>query len=154
MINNNPADLYPPFALKVARFVSEWNEANPIQPIGIFEGFRSFDRQSDLYAQGRTKVGPVVTNAMPGFSWHQYGFAADLVFDADPVKPGLQASWDGKFPWAKMGKMAQEHELEWAGAWKYMREYPHVQDTRGMQLVEARELYARGGLKGVWAAIS
>jgi peptidoglycan L-alanyl-D-glutamate endopeptidase CwlK len=91
---------------------------------------------------------------MPGFSWHQYGLAVDLVFDSDPVKPGLQATWDGKFPWKSMGKAGEFYGLEWAGSWKSFPEFPHFQKTWGLQLGEARELFEIGGLQAVWNALN
>lgn len=154
MIDRDLSKLYPPFAFTIAKFIGEWNAQHPDQTIGIFEGFRSFDRQAELYAQGRTRLGKVVTNAMPGFSFHNYGLACDIVFDADPVKPAIQYSWDARFPWDKMGKMAQSNGLDWSGSWRLFKELAHVENRYGIQLVEARELYARDGIKGVWAALS
>lgn len=50
-------------------------------------GFRSFEKQKQLFAMGRTSVGPdasesnplgrIVTRAEPGLSYHQYGLASD-----------------------------------------------------------------------------
>jgi peptidoglycan L-alanyl-D-glutamate endopeptidase CwlK len=157
MINRNIADLYPPFARWVGSFLARWNKENPTSTAQIFEGIRSFDRQAELYAQGRTTPGSKVTNAMPGFSWHQYGLAVDIVFDSDPVKPGLQATWDPKLPWARLGKMGtQAFHLEWAGNWIGFPEMPHFQKTFGLQLSEAREIYEMdgGSLEAVWNALN
>ena len=49
-------------------------------PIGIGECFRTVQEQNRLYDQGRTKPGPVVTNA-PGSTYrsmHQWGVAFDV----------------------------------------------------------------------------
>lgn len=46
----------------------------------ITDGFRSFAEQTELYAQGRTKPGPIVTQARAGESPHNYGLAVDLAF--------------------------------------------------------------------------
>lgn len=48
-------------------------------PFRIFEAFRFPERQADLYAQGRTKPGGIVTYAKPWSSYHQYGLAVDFV---------------------------------------------------------------------------
>lgn len=176
-INNDPAALHPVFADKSNRHIEAWNRNHPDMLIGRFEGFRTFERQADLYAQGRTKPSSVgcvhdgvarpvgscpehrlglrVTNAPPGLTWHNYGVANDIVFDADPVKPALQASWGSKFPWDKMGALGQAMGLEWAGAWKTFRESPHFQITFGLQITEALELYQQAGggnngLTAVW----
>jgi hypothetical protein len=39
-------------------------------PFRIFEAFRFPERQADLYAQGRTKPGDIVTYALPWSSYH------------------------------------------------------------------------------------
>lgn len=44
----------------------------------ITDGFRSFAEQDALFARGRTKPGPIVTNARGGLSNHNYGLAVDL----------------------------------------------------------------------------
>jgi hypothetical protein len=44
------------------------------------EGFRSFERQADLYAQGRSVPGAIVTQAPPGKSMHNYGLASDWAY--------------------------------------------------------------------------
>lgn len=155
-IDRDPANLYPEFGRLVQSFLRRWNAQFPETQAQIFEGIRSFDRQEELYAQGRTIMpsGPKVTNAMPGFSWHQYGLSVDIVFDSDPVKPGLQATWDGKLPWQSLGRVGQEFSLEWAGKWKSFPEFPHFQKTWGFQLGEARELFEIGGLEALWNSIN
>lgn len=167
--------LFPRVRSRVADLLLGWNKLNPSEPVGLMEGLRSFERQAELYAIGRTvdgapcvhnKVirplgtcalhprGRVVTNAPAGMSWHQYGLAVDIVFDSDPVKPDLQATYDGDLPWMQMGKFGQDLGLEWAGAWKNFPEYPHFQLTFGMQLVEAHALFEQGGLTAVWKGVT
>ena len=48
-------------------------------PVLVYETLRDEDRQAELYAKGRTTAGKIVTNARPGWSWHQYGMAVDAV---------------------------------------------------------------------------
>lgn len=58
-------------------------------------GFRSLAEQAllwDKYQAGGPRAAP------PGKSAHNYGLAVDVVLDADPGRPGLQASWDTKHP--------------------------------------------------------
>lgn len=43
--------------------------------VRITHTLRTFEEQAELYAQGRTKPGKRVTNAKPGFSFHNYGLA-------------------------------------------------------------------------------
>lgn len=46
--------------------------------IRITQGLRNIAEQDALYAQGRTKSGPIVTNAKGGTSFHNYGLAIDF----------------------------------------------------------------------------
>jgi len=58
-------------------------------------GYRSIAEQAELhtkYLAGGPRAAP------PGESAHNFGLAVDVVLDADPDKPGLQASWDTKHP--------------------------------------------------------
>lgn len=180
--DREPMKLYPPYRADGDRFLAAFNRNHPTTTIHRFESFRSFERQAYLYSQGRTIASPVqcthkipvgaktiyerrpvgkcpdhpfgavVTNAPAGWSWHNYGVADDFVFDGNPVKPGIDWSWDGKLPWDKMGAMAMNMGLEWAGSWRSFKEFPHVQKTYGLTITEAFELHRRGGLEAVWDA--
>jgi peptidoglycan L-alanyl-D-glutamate endopeptidase CwlK len=44
-------------------------------------GFRTGAQQAYDYAQGRTRLGPIITNAPQGTSMHEYGIAWDICFD-------------------------------------------------------------------------
>ena len=98
---------------------------------------RDYEAQAALFAQGRTAPGPIVTNARPGESWHQFGCALDVV----PLRNGKPV-WgtkgaDGTL-WALIGDIGQEHGLEWAGRWSHFREMPHFQHIGGLTLEQAR----------------
>ena len=152
-INREISSLYPPFGRLVTAFLGRWNHDHPTEQAGVFEALRSFERQAELYAQGRTIPGNKVTNAPEGFSWHNYGLAVDIVFDADPRKPGMQWTWDGNMPWKKLSAMGESFGLESAAKWLSFPEYPHFQITYGLQLTEARELYDRADLQAVWNSL-
>lgn len=124
--------------------------------VHVFESWRSFDRQADLYAQGRTAPGAVVTRARPGESWHHYGVAVDLVFDGDE-KPGVQWSWDGDYvgsrtsDYADLGKILTIAGLTWYGEpGSGFYEKPHFQMTFGLTIQDAQRLFRQGGLPAVW----
>lgn len=59
----------------------------------LVEGYRSQQRQEELYAQGRTTPGPRVT--WTKFSWHTVGLAVDLAFIADDP-------WNLDHPWERL----------------------------------------------------
>jgi peptidoglycan L-alanyl-D-glutamate endopeptidase CwlK len=125
----------------------------------LFMGLRDWDTQDELYAQGRTKPGSIVTNARGGDSWHNYGLAADYVLDSMPQKPGLQWSWDTKADlnsdgvndWKQMADIATDNGLEPGYYWKRFPDLPHVQKRFGLTLADVKELYKIGGIKAVWS---
>lgn len=167
--------LEPGFRQALAGFLGDWNLRRPKYLVGVIEAFRVDGRQAVIYARGRTTpgepcwhagiarpvgtcpehpLGAVATMSPPGFSWHEYGVAADVVFDAEPLKPGLQATWNPKLPWDDLGKCGQDHGLEWAGAWKRFREAPHFQRTLGVPLGHVQELKRIGGMSAVFEAFA
>jgi peptidoglycan LD-endopeptidase CwlK len=79
IVNRDKSLLYLPFAEQLRDFESRLASAN--LPFYLFMGLRSFEDQDELYAQGRTKPGNIVTNARGGDSLHNYGLAADFVID-------------------------------------------------------------------------
>ena len=149
--------LYLPFASKVEGFLVD-AKAQGFN-VGLFEGLRTYDRQKELWLQGRDQSGNVVdpskivTKSPPGMSLHQYGLAVDIVFDADAVKPGWQWSWDAKWPWKKLADLGQSHGLEAAYYWKRFPEAPHFQCSFGFKIHELLSLYLQGGLTHVWDEI-
>ena len=78
--------------------------------VRIVEGYRSPERQTELYNQGRTTKGNIVTNAKAGESLHQYGVAVDFVFR----KEGYNAT---NKQWKLLGDIGKAHGFEWGGDW-------------------------------------
>lgn len=73
---------------------------------------RSNDEQIELYAQGRTSPGHIVTNAKAGQSAHNYGLALDIV----PMVNG-KPDWNGSDPiWEQVGQLGEAAGLIWLGA--------------------------------------
>jgi len=106
--------------------------------IEIISGLRSWAQQAALYAQGRTKPGPIVTKARAGSSWHNYGLAIDLGLFAggkyfDACNPKKADSI-----YKELGALAATRGIEWAGNWKSFPEGPHFQNRFDMTLAEAR----------------
>ena len=48
-------------------------------PLVVTSTLRSMAVQEKLYAQGRTRRGRIVPNARPGYSFHNFGLALDVV---------------------------------------------------------------------------
>jgi peptidoglycan L-alanyl-D-glutamate endopeptidase CwlK len=155
--------LYPDFAVRVIRVYDDMYRIHGVA-MRLTEGVRLWQRQKDLYAQGRTAPGPVVTNSKPGDSLHHYGCAVDSAFTGkDPfleemAKGGAEQAKDAAFFWSEYGRIAVAHGLEWGGAWKSPVDKPHIQlRYGGMATQEIRELFLAGirggasGFEAVWA---
>ena len=95
---------------------------------------RTFSEQDALYARGRTIGNQVVTNAMAGQSYHNYGLAVDIVLIQDG-----KAIWnrgedfDGdKIPdWMEVVKIFRKFGWEWGGDFVTFKDYPHFQKAFG-----------------------
>lgn len=99
---------------------------------------RSLEEQAELYAKGRTKPGKKVTNAKPGYSWHNF----DLAFDCVEIKNG-KCLWSNP-NWKIIGKIGVELDLIWGGNFKSITDKPHFEYHPGLTLSKARELHAKG----------
>ena len=95
-------------------------------PIRITSTYRSSEEQAELYAQGRTTPGNIVTNAKPGESFHNYGVAFDVVFRNE----GYDAP---EALWRRLGSVGKALGLEWGGDWKNP-DRPHFSQTLGYNL--------------------
>ena len=112
--------------------------------VKIICGNRTYQEQAELYAKGRTTKGPKVTNARPGYSWHNFGVAWDfVVFDAKG-----QPQWESPLM-QRCGRIAESLGLEWGGSWKGFQDIPHVQVKTGCTLAEARQRVKDG--EWLWA---
>jgi peptidoglycan L-alanyl-D-glutamate endopeptidase CwlK len=98
--------------------------------IRIIQGLRTFKEQDALYAQGRTKPGPIVTNAQGGQSIHNYGLAFDycLILDGKLVSWDIAADYDKdlKSDWLEVVNIFTRNNWEWGGYWTF-KDYPHLQ---------------------------
>ncbi len=89
--------------------------------INIISGLRTHVEQDNLYAQGRTLPGNVVTNARGGYSNHNFGIAFDVgLFERN--------QYLGESPMYKaVGALGEELGLEWGGNWMTLVDQPHFQ---------------------------
>lgn len=92
-------------------------------PIRVVSGYRSHAEQDALYAQGRTKPGPIVTNAKGGQSFHNFGVAFDVCFISKTPYEG---------PWGKLGKLGESIGLEHGD--RGFTDLPHFQLRFGHSL--------------------
>lgn len=122
-------------------------------PVLVTSGLRTWEEQDALYARGRTAP-PLgkehqVTKARGGYSWHNFGLAADLVPLGDDGRP----RWDDTaLAWDLIGREGEAAGLEWGGRWPEFPDRPHLQGRGTLTLERARALYKASGYDAVWAA--
>jgi D-alanyl-D-alanine carboxypeptidase len=140
------------------------------EPIGVTQGLRTDAEQEAYFAQGRQSLATVnvlrsnvnlaaitaeenekpVTNAPPGYSWHAFGLAVDLV--PESVTTG-QPDWDEMHPvWEEIVQKGESLGMTSGIEWHDM---PHLQLTGIFPVTpsnEVREIFASGGLQAVWQA--
>ena len=134
MINSRDFDkLIPRTREKAVAFQIACREAGV--PVLIYQTLRDKEFQDQLYAQGRTTPGKIVTNAKGGNSFHEYGVAFDFV----PLVDGVPA-WKDDKRYQLCGQIGKQLGLEWGGDFKSIKDMPHMQDTAGFTIAE----YAAG----------
>jgi peptidoglycan L-alanyl-D-glutamate endopeptidase CwlK len=135
--SSDPSCLHPVFRRKADELL-EAVTAEGI-PFRLFEGFRSPERQQYLYAQGRTRPGPIITRARPLTSYHQYGLAGDFVLFENG-----KWSWESSGPNARLWRRLQEIGKQ-LGLEPLSFEMPHLQ-LAGLRIADlAAGKYPPGG---------
>src|SRR5215831_5411157 len=108
--------------------------------VKVIGGSRTYAQQNDLYAQGRTKPGQVVTKAKGGQSWHNFQMAFDIGIFSDDGKKYYGEHKD----YARCGKIGEDLGLEWGGRWEFVDE-PHFQyNPKGLSLAQVRQKHEAG----------
>ena len=113
----------------------------------VGDGNRTFAEQQRLYDQHNG-----VTNAQAGESWHNYGVAADLVFN--DANGGQSWPDGGEYTklWTRLGELAEGNGLEWGGRWN-KPDRPHVElhpDRSASDAGSMKDEMNAGGLEAVW----
>lgn len=137
MINSRSLnELVPVVRHKVEEFIALCDDEGI--DLLVTSTYRDNESQAALYAQGRTTMGKIVTNANAGDSFHNYRCAVDVV----PLRNGKPV-WgtqgdDGEL-WNKIGKIGVDAGLEWAGNWRTFKELAHFQFTNGNTLAQLKQ---------------
>lgn len=146
-MSNRIEDLVPEMQPKIRNLLARAALEN--LQIKVTHTLRTLDEQAHLYAKGRTlpgepcnhggrlravgtctqhPLGAIVTNAKPGFSWHNFGRAADVAFMGKEPYPRDERLW------RRLGEIGKSLGLEWRE-----QDKPHFQDRGGTTLLAARE---------------
>ncbi len=97
----------------------------------LLEGYRSPERQAALAA-----LGPQVTQAGPGASYHQHGLAADSAFLIGGQLVISEADPRAANGYELFGALAQSAGLVWGGSWRSLKDLGHVELRRPGTLPE------------------
>jgi len=117
----------------------------------IYFTIRTFQEQNEIYAQGRTKPGKIVTNAKGGQSYHNFGLAFDLAV----LKPNKTIDWnqtadinDDDLPdYDQIGEIAEDMGLEWGKRFTNLAgDFGHFQVSFGFKIKELLAFYNKGGM--------
>lgn len=110
--------LHPEVREKVLILMARMQERG--MPVYMHQGYRTEAKQNELYDQGRSEPGNIVTYARGLESAHNYGLAADLIFVKHNWSPPY-SSW-----WQELGAEARKLGLVWGGDWDF-KDFPHVE---------------------------
>ena len=151
----------PTLAAKVRLVDAEFQRETGDDHLEVVQGLRNYAEQLRLWSIGRKQQDDgtwvvvneslVVTQAPPGYSWHEFGLADDPVpRSLLPIK-----GWCPESPlWATMARIAQSYGLVVGACWHH-KDLPHVQLTGRFPVSpddEVRQLFQQGGLQAVWDA--
>ncbi len=93
----------------------------------FYSGHRDYWEQKKKYDDWIAGIGGKA--APPGYSWHEYKRAVDLV----PIKDTGAADWDSLL-YPSINILAKRYQLSWGGP----RDSPHFVDKRGETLQQLR----------------
>lgn len=143
-----------------AKMLAAYQEAVKVTPTGVHpyidEVLRTFKRSDELYAQGRTKPGPIVTNAPGGSSYHNYGLACDFHIQVNgkdiwPNRPDKDNNW------MKVVTIFKKYGFKWGADWdndgitkaqgdkdEGIVDAPHFEQSFGYSVKQLLALYKAG----------
>ena len=92
---------------------------------------RTNAEQDALYAQGRTKPGPIVTYSKAGESYHNYGLAIDFCLIING-----KVSWAIDKNWLAVIAIFESYGWKSGHRWTKLRDSPHVEKTFGKKVAQ------------------
>ena len=131
--------LHPKVRDKAREFINKAEKQN--LKLRVSSAYRTHAEQNDLYAQGRTKAGKIVTYAKGGQSFHNFGTAIDVV----PIVNG-KADWNTD--WNKIATIGKSVGFAWGGDNISFIDKAHFQMNFGNTLAQLQSKYNSGQLSG------
>ena len=120
LTQTNINNLDPKVKAAATRFIQRVNDELCIR-LKVAHGKRTNEEQDELYAQGRTKPGEIVTYSKGGESNHNSGKAIDVYYATDT---GIDAE---RVLAPEIVEIARQEGFEWGGNWKKFKDYPHFE---------------------------
>jgi peptidoglycan L-alanyl-D-glutamate endopeptidase CwlK len=118
---SNIITILPKAQIEARKFLQLCKNAG--KDVRIISGTRTYAEQNALYAQGRTALGRIVTNAQGGQSNHNFGIAWDIgIFNN-----GTYSLDDQDYISLAGAILPQIDTLEWGGNWHSIKDNPHYQ---------------------------
>jgi D-alanyl-D-alanine carboxypeptidase. len=153
-------DLYPKvIALRNILYESVYKATG--MKMRMTSGLRTIEEQEKLYAIGRTIVGKnpskslpmgeIVTRAIPGHSFHNYGLAFDSCFIGDDPYLEKMSEKDSSYIWNKFGDLVvSTGHMFWGGNFKTIKDLPHAEKRYGLTTCECMDIVKSHGLVGFY----
>lgn len=136
--------LHPEVQAIIPKFLQECKNQGLI--VKITDTLRSKQEQDELYAQGRTKPGKIVTWVKYPYSNHNWGMAFDICRN-----DGKGAYYDADGWFKKVGQIGKTFGLIWGGDWKDSPDKPHFELTKyGSTTTLARKYGTPEKFKETW----
>lgn len=109
----------------------------------ITDGFRSVESQNEIYEQGRSDEGAIVSYARGGESYHNYGLAIDyaMLNKEGIISYDLQrdGNGNGESDWFEVARIGKNLGFFWGGDWRGFKDYPHLEYTFGLSISELQD---------------
>jgi len=120
-------DLHPTLMRGVRELMRRMAQAG-FPHVGISSTYRNNAHQEYLFAQGRTRPGPIITNARGGQSIHNYRLAFDIFQNIRGKE------WNNPRFFETAGRLWRDMGGEWGGDWIGFVDRVHMQYTGGLTL--------------------
>ena len=139
--------LHPEVQTIIPKFLEECKKQGLI--VKITDTVRTEQEQNDLYAQGRTEPGKIVTWVKYPYSNHNWGMAFDVCRN-----DGKGAYYDADGWFKKVGQVGKKFGLMWGGDWQDSPDKPHFELTKyGSTTSLARKYGTPENFKKTWKEV-